>query len=455
MRKILLAGVATIAMTGVAAAAGLEPILGTASGNPNTGLWGTAAPGKSVVRLDGYVFFGAGYNSSTLDNAPAAGGTAKNDSFAFLSGFRIFPSFDAQTAGGLRYGAFAEIRSNPNTGGVANPAGTGVTGGGGGAGISNARGTNTLNVNRAFGYVGSDQLGMLSFGTRDGVAAIMRVGTFEGFTADGGWNGTTPNYLKGSYSTGVMPYRFSVGGGFDLGQKINYLSPIWSGVQVGFSFAPSTATNQWGDGLVGTGGGARQSASALLYDVLQRPRNIYQVSARYTGTFGGVGTQVTLGYIGSQAIRNVGGLSVNGGVTPRGLSVVTAGATVSFQGFTVGGYMNSGRVNNNFQPINPGDKSSMVYTLGAGYTQGPWTTGVAYTNASQAGLTGNGAQRADVGWAAGVTYAYAPGARVYLEFVTGTARERGVNLTNYPLVTANVGKAISATGLIIGNTFRW
>ena len=437
MRKILLAGVATVAMTGVAAASGLEPTLGSSS----SGVIGSSAPGKSVVRLDGYVFFSAGAGFNTLDKGPAVGGrTAKADAFGFMSTFRIYPSFDAQTAGGLRYGAFAEVRSNSNSGGVAGGSGTGGT-----------RGTNTLFVNRAWGFVGTDAIGQLRFGTVDGVASIMRTGTFENEIADGGWNGWAPGMTRG-----VNPYRFSVGGGYEYStQKITYLSPTWSGFQVGFSFAPGSAPNTAGDGNnVIAGGNTRQASSAFAGD-LARVRNLFEVGARYTGTFGAVGTQIHAGYIGSGAISNVGGPGVNGGLTPRGLSVVTAGATVSFSGFVVGGYLNTGTVNSNFTPLNPGEKSSMVYTLGAGYTNGPWAAGVAYTNASQAGALGNGAKRVDSGWAAGVTYTYVPGARLFVEFVTGTAKERGVNLTNDATTAANTGKAINATAIILGNSFRW
>lgn len=449
MRKILLAGVATVAMTGVAGASGLEPTLGSAS----SAVIGTAQPGKAIVRLDGYVFFAAGAGSSTLDKAPGTTGTQKNDSFGFLSTFRIYPSFDAQTPGGLRYGAFAEVRSRDNSSGVGNAGGYG-----GGVGTGGQRTSNVLYVNRAWGYVGTDQLGQLSFGTRDGVASIMRTGTFENEIADGGWNGWAPGLTKG-----VNPYRFSVGGGYEYSiQKITYLSPTWSGFQVGFSFAPSTATNTAGDGNnTTTGGSARQSASIAAAD-LNRVRNLWEIGARYTGTFGGIGTQLHVGYIGSGAVTNVGGAAVNDGLTPRGLSVVTAGATVSYMGFVVGGYMNAGAVNSNFTPLNPGEQNSMVYTVGAGYTNGPWAAGIAYLNASQAGAMRpttvtagrSNARRTDIGWTAGVTYTYVPGARLFVELVTGTAKERGLNLSNDAL-PAGTTKAINATAIILGNSFRW
>ena len=428
MRKFLLAGVATVAMTGVAAASGLEPTLGSAS----SGVIGTAQPGKAIVRLDGYVFFAAGIGSNSLDKAPNG---VKADSFGLLSTFRIYPSFDAQTPGGFRYGGFAEVRSNSNTGGV-----------GGGVGTAGTRGTNTLFVNRAWGYVGTDQLGRLQFGTVDGVASQMRTGTFEGQIADGGWNGWAPGLTRG-----VNPFRFSVGGGYEYSaQKLNYMSPTWSGFQVGFAFAPSTAPNTAGDGNnVKDGGNTRQASSVAPGD-LGRFRNMWQVGARYTGTFGGVGTQLHVGYIGSAAIANAN----VGGVTPRGLGVFTGGATVSYMGFMVGGYVNAGTVNSNMTPLAPGEKSSMVYTIGASYTNGPWVVGAAYLNASQAGVVGNGAKRTDIGWTAGVTYTYVPGARLFVELVTGTAKERGVNLSN-DVLPAGSTKAINATAVILGNSFRW
>lgn len=441
MRKILLAGVATVAMTGVAAASGLEPTLGSSSAS----VIGRAEPGKAIVRLDGYVFFAAGLAWNTNDRAPGVTGRQNNDNFGFISTFRIYPSFDAQTPGGLRYGAFAEVRSRDNQAGVGN-----VGGFGGGVGTGGTRSSNALYVNRAWGYVGTDQLGQLSFGTRDGVASIMRTGTFENEIADGGWNGWAPGMTKG-----VNPYRFSVGGGYEYStQKITYLSPNWSGFQVGFSFAPGSAPNTAGDGNnTITGGSTRQSASIAAAD-LARVRNLWEVGARYTGSFGGVGTQLHIGYIGSAAIKNVGGPGVNGGLSPRGLSVLTAGATVSYMGFVVGGYVNTGTVNSNFTPLNPGEPSSTVYTVGVGYTNGPWAAGLAYLNADQAGVSGNGARRRDEGFTAGITYTYVPGARLFVEWVQGTAKERGVNLSN-DVVPAGTTRGVSANAIILGNSFRW
>jgi outer membrane protein OmpU len=433
MRKILLAGVATVAMTGAAAASGLEPTLGSSS----AAITGTAAPGKAIVRLDGYLFFAAGVGSNTLDKAPNG---AKSDSFGFMNTFRLYPSFDAQTAGGLRYGAFAEIRSNGNSAGSTTLTGatSGVVGGG------NQRTTNTLFVNRAWGYVGTDQLGRLQFGQVDGITSIMRTGTFEGQIADGGWNGWAPGM-----TAGVNPWRFAASGG-DLATKVVYSTPVWSGLQLGVSFAPSSANNQAGFGAaVATGGAVRQAASVLASD-LQRPRNMVQAAGRYTGTFGGVGVQAMVGYFGSAAIQNAN----VGGASNRGLSIVSAGATVSYMGFMVGGYMETGTHNGGQTLLARGEKDATTYTIGASYTNGPWVVGAGYVKSSTAGVAGNNAMRTDDGIHAGVTYTYVPGARLFVELVTGTAKERGRNLSN-DVLPAGSTKSIKSTAVILGNSFRF
>ncbi len=453
MRKFLLASAATVAMTGAAAAAGLEPQLGSTSHQ----LYNRSEPGKAVVRLDGYFFFAAGVSSNTNDKATTVVGgvrrTGKVDAYGLISTFRFFPAFDAQTPGGLRYGALAEIRSNNNTGGAS-----------GGVGTGGQRGTNTLFVNRTRGYVGGDAWGTVLFGSTDGPAATMRVGTFEGQIADGGWNGWAPILARG-----VNPYQFAIGGGYEYSsQRVIYLSPTFSGFRFGASFAPSSASNQSGDGNnliaggIGQGGGARISTSLVPFAAgagdFNRFRNQFQVAANYAGTFGGVGVAAHAAYIGSGAVKSaIAGANPNGGTltTARGQSIVAAGATVSYMGFSVGGYMNTGTFNGNSNLSIAGEKNSTVYTVGAAYETGPWAVGAHYMAASTNGVFGNRAQRHDTGFSVGLRYAYAPGALVMLEAVSGTAKERGVNLSNDTTLAPGTSKSINATAVILGNSWRW
>lgn len=442
MRKFLLAGAATVAMTGVAGAAGLEPAQPSNSHN----IMLRAEPGKAIVRLDGYVFAAIGVGSNTNDKATTAGGlTSKVDPIGILTQFRFFPSFDAQTTGGLRYGAFAEIRSNNNTGN-----------GGTGVGTAGQRTTNTLYVNRTRGYVGGDSWGTFLIGTTDGPAATLRTGMIEGQVADGGWNGWAPGLTRG-----VSPYQFATGGGYEYSaQKIVYLTPIFSGFRAGVSFAPSTASNQSGDGIAtGVDGGTRTSvvntAFAAGVGDFNRFRNQIQVAANYTNTFGGVGVSAHVGYITSGAIKSSTPAVGAAPTSARGQSILAAGLQGSYAGFTVGGYMNTGTFNGNGNLSIAGLKPSTVWSVGAAYETGPWAVGAHYIAASTNGNLANNNQRMDTGVGFGVTYAWAPGMRAMLEGVVGSAKESGRNLSTDGRIASTTTKGVNASAVILANQFRW
>ncbi|MCX7377757.1 MAG: porin [Alphaproteobacteria bacterium] len=451
MRKFLLAGAATVAMTGAAGAAGLEP--SQPSNTHNIML--RAEPGKVIVRLDGYVFAAIGVGSNTNDKATTGSGpvaaptipgrTSKVDPIGILTQFRFFPSFDAQTTGGLRYGALAEIRSNNNTGN----AGTGV-------GTAGQRTTNTLYVNRTRGYVGGDSWGTFLIGSTDGPAATLRTGLIEAQVADGGWNGWAPGLTRG-----VNPYQFAIGGGYEYSaQKIIYLTPTFSGFRAGVSFTPSTASNQSGEGInTGLEGGTRTSVVNSAFTAgagdFNRFRNQIQVAANYSNTFGGVGVAAHVGYITSGAIKSSNPTGVAGPTSARGQSIFAAGLQGSYAGFTLGGYMNTGTFNGNSSLTIAGLKPSTVWTIGAAYETGPWAVGAHYMAASTNGNLTNNNQRFDTGVGFGVTYAWAPGMRAMLEGVVGSAKERGRNLSNDATLAAGTTKGINASAVILANQFRW
>ncbi len=473
MRKFLLAGAATVAMTGAASAAGLEAIQHGATGT-SSALRGTAAPGAMVVRFDVYQFFGAGFSSNTNDKATLAaraavpglmvnnttgvtaqftgtlpaGNTqivapvtaapqrqAKVDPFGMMHTIRLFPGFDAQTQGGLRYGAHAQFRLNNNTGGV-----------GGGVGTGGNRVTNTLFLDRAVMYVGGDSWGYVSFGTFPGVSGTMSTGTLEGLIADGGWNGWAPIFART-----VNPYQFHTNIGTDRTQKIIYETPSWSGLRFGVSFAPSSASGQTGDGNTPNLGGAGRQATSPDAGDFNRYRNQFQVAGRYDGTLAGVGLVAQVSYTGSGVV----GSSVAGAQTNRGQGIFGAGLQATYMGFTVGGRLETGTFNggNNLSPR--GQKQSTVWSLGAAYATGPYAVGLHYISASTNGVTTNTAQRFDTGIGFGARWDYAPGARVFLEGVVGTAKEAGVNLTLDATAPAGATRSANATAVIIGNSFRW
>lgn len=413
MRKYLLAGAATLAIAG-----------GAQAGEMTTGVGaiiGQAEPGKAVVRFDAAVVTLIGIGGSTNDKATLAGGVSvKNDPFGMMMYARMYPAFDAQTTGGLRYGAFAEIRANGSVG---------------------SRAADTLFWNRAYGYVGGDSWGMVRFGMVDGALGLLQTGTFQNF-ADGGLNGSAPGLIA-SQDNYIWRFPFSQGGEYAT-QKIVYTSPKFAGFDAAFSFSPSTANHVGGDlAGVDVGGSSRQASSILAGDAA-RYRNQFQANIRYSNTFGGVGIAANVGYMGSDKVTVLG--------TPRrGLSIFDAGAQLSYMGFSVGGHVSTGTFNGSVNLSAPGEKAGTVWLVGASYSTGPWTAGIHYLNSSLPGTFGNGAKRIEQGVGAGVTYAWAPGVRTFVEFVHHNRKENGVDLR----VGTGVANKVTGTAIVLGQAFRW
>jgi hypothetical protein len=183
MRKILLACAATVGFAGAAHAANLQPGSGT--------IFNQAKPGEAIVRLDGAVWAMMGFATGTNDKAQVGAASVKADNFALMTTLRLFPMLDGQTAGGLRYGAFGEIRTNNPTNANA------------------SRTTNTMFVNRAYGYIGGDSWGRIAMGMVDGAIAQIRVGDFQNF-AMGGLNGFAPGMIA-SPDSYIWRFPFSQG----------------------------------------------------------------------------------------------------------------------------------------------------------------------------------------------------------------------------------------------------
>jgi hypothetical protein len=106
MRKLLLASVATLgatlAMSGGAKAQPVKPV----------------APGTMVVHVNGYFQFEFGTEGSSFNTVTNATGTYKVNPVTTIGDLRLYPGFEAQTADGLWYGVFSEIRTGYSNAGV-------------------------------------------------------------------------------------------------------------------------------------------------------------------------------------------------------------------------------------------------------------------------------------------------------------------------------------------------
>lgn len=436
MRKILLAGAAAVGALALGAPASAQ-VVNTPSG------WSPAAGSPVIqntpgvqVRFAGRFKVAAqmleqdGLNASSV----TTGESVKVGRLTFRDQGRLWPGFDAMTAGGLRYGAQLEIRFGRTGSGTTSPQDRG-----------------TLAYRRMFGYVATPTLGQLRFGSSDGANSLMAVGHIKGNISSGLWDGDLTNIAP---APNVFWYSSSV---FNGRTKLTYLSPQFFGFDAGVSFAPTDARFGMG-GDCGTpitvgGGGAGCDAlsESNLSSQTQRIRNAYELMLRFRGTFAGVGLAASGGYLGSETVGASQGATAGGAFATEGLSIGMFGAQASILGITVGGITTFGKGNYATQtltttaagftaanttrgrasltplPSGVGADNLFTWQLGATYAVGPFSFGAAYHEAKYEGNVAVGSNAKDRGFGVGGTYAIAPGFNLYAEYLWGTVEEAGVN----------------------------
>jgi Gram-negative porin len=447
MRKLLLTSAAVIGaavgLAGVAQAQapGATPVF-TYPVTP-------ASPNTFKVHLDGRLNWYAGVKGTSSDNA----GGNKTTNYDFQGYIRLYPGFDAVAANGLKYGVSAEIRMPGAGGGVA------------GTSPGSTSGLETLYWRRAYGYVGTDQIGTFRFGMGDSVQTLFQTGTFEGFN-DGAWNGDAPGFAPGSTQPS---FPWADTGTLYTSNKLVYLSPKFSGFQFGAGFAPNTE-NLWNSPGCGSAAGAGGLGCNTLtsQDVLPsyaRPKNTADVGVIYTDSFGGFGINTSLTYLGSGTVDNTySGLAT---VTNyQNYSVGAAGLELSYAGFTVGGHITGGQLNYDYGLMPRGGRQGFAWMVGTQYETGPFVVGASYFQYQMAGAwtpttgdSGNGAlavgrTETDAGFAAGGTYTVAPGMALYLSYLYGQRHQIG-----YDFVTGTANSLDSnnthANVFSLGTVMKW
>jgi hypothetical protein len=386
--------------------------------------------------------------SATGGGYATAAGTYKQNTQSFQSYVRIYPGVDAMATNGLRYGAQVELRENWDT----------TTPGGGFTNNTSSSGstsTQSMFVRRAFVYAASDQLGIIRFGQGDGILGIYDNGvtSMQSVSPSGGMNGSDVQTPLPANS--YMPFPFYAQNGIEYGnQKIVYLSPSFFGFDAGLEYAPSNNNGEinglCGDGVTTTpalGGvsginGATcstTSSSPLASDAI-RYTNQFEVGARYQGTFGPVAVLAHGTYMGSSIVdytglppstaANAGNAhGWNGKYNP--LSIFQGGVAVTVAGLTVGGLVNTGKMNNNGQgtPQPAGGVGQNAFIIGFQYNNGPLAVGFAYQQADSQGsanLIGT-SQRHEWGINPGIDWLVAPGFKVFAEYFYGGRHQGDFN----------------------------
>jgi len=418
--------------------------------------------------------------STTAAGIGSIGGPAANTKLAPYGAFeyaRLYPSFDAVAANGLKYGAFLEIRQDNQS-----PPGGGANGSISGEARSRAE----LYFRRETSYVGTDQLGYLRFGGTDQPTSLFLTGNFENFD-DGGWNGD-PALITGNAE---LTWPFEDVGNLYTTTKIVYVSPMFFNMlDFGISYAPSSGNNgedstpgncPYGvtanNGIVGpllsnVSLGCDSAAATTVASEAGRPKDIVDAVVRLKAMLGPVGFVGTAGGFFSghvlydgQNYGQAGGPSTQ--VTKyNGYAVADFGLQFVWGGLAFGGHTYYGRTNNQFNLQPNGGRDAWAGLIGASYTMGSNVVGFhlfeyQYDGAWNQGNAkfGVGRSRNELGLAIGDTFTVAPGAYLMLSYLYGTQHQSGVDLysgaTSSSSLFVKTNNNTRAQGIWAGTMFKW
>jgi hypothetical protein len=302
MKKTLLA---TSALAGVAFLTA-----GAASAGP------VGTSDTMTVKMNGYQVFQA----ATLD---ADNSTSRGRGYRFSQPEGEFGfTASAKTEGGITYGFRTEI------------------------------GTEAISADELYGFISGD-FGKIEFGNQDGAANQMQVGAFNA-------NGTFQGTLGGTF--GLSAFNGQAGSAdahlirddveqviYGDGNKIVYISPRFSGFQIGASWTPQNNA----EGSSGFG----DNTAAF--------ENVGDLAVNYVGSFQDVAIKASAAYIFSDDQETAAGVAM------EDLGLTKLGASVAFSGLTVGvTYNHNGDFGVNRNGLGDGGR---WYGIGAMYKMGPWT----------------------------------------------------------------------------------
>ncbi len=254
-------------------------------------------------------------------------------------------------------------------------------------------GAKTDQIDESYLYMSGDW-GRVNLGSENGASYLLQVGAPA---VDANFDGIDPEYniidFGGNTANDTnrgLSYGMGFGGDESRGdvEKITYLSPVFSGFQVGVSYTPDFGTALTG----GEDDGVRQGG--LPDDLTAGNYNEgWEVAGRWSGEVEGVGVTAGTGYF--TANREVGS------TTTGNYEQWNAGVNVHFAGFTVGGA---------YFKEDQGlalDSDRTTYAIGANYATGPYTVGVSYldTEKEVTATTKDDLDRLLVGG----SYTYGPG----------------------------------------------
>ena len=319
-----------------------------------------------TVTMDGYHVFQVRTLDVTNSDNSSSNDRGRGYSFSTPEGEFGFTA-QAKTEGGITYGFRTEI------------------------------GTEAISSDELYGFIKGD-FGQVQFGNQDGAANMMNVGAGQA-------NKTYQGVIGGTFGLSALDGQGGAGDAALIRQdfeqsiygdsnKVIYLSPRFSGFQIGASWTPQHAS----EGADGFNDGASLTGS----------ENIGDLAVNYVGEMQGASIKVSASTIFSDDQEAAG-------VDMEDYTVTAVGAVVSMSGFTVGAsYRNNGDFGVARTAASGSDGGSYV-GIGAMYEMGPWVFNGHVARGKQD--FGTATEQSNSRWGVGVGYTVAPGWGVMLDYI--------------------------------------
>jgi hypothetical protein len=441
MRNLLLASVASmgalLAATSGAMAQPVKPV----------------AAGTVVVHLNGYLQFGINDMGSTYNTYSGN----KLSSVATNGDVRLYAGFDAQTVSGVDYGTQIELRTTTSDAGV----GAGKT-----TGTGSTQGTSSIYVKRAYGYLGTPDVGFIRFGQTDGAFGLTQTGVIEAFGDGSQWPGDGSQVIV--LPSGATPGNFIYADTSSLyaTNKILYITPAYVEPLLGGSlsatvgYEPNSNGIKEGYGSYSTAGStaADLASSTSASDLGKRRQNTFDAGMLYTLKANGFATKADIGFIHGTPIRYNGTTPLTAAQKFDDLEVLQIGAQTTFAGLTVGANVKAGQVKDGYAFKVKGTRDALAYTIGASYVLGPYVVGASFFDSQSAGgYTPGGKVRgrslSEYGTAVGANYVIGKDLSLYVQYMYGHAHQVAGYLSNNG--TSNARNSVQVQAIGTGATFKW
>lgn len=419
MRKLLLATAATMGA--------LAATTGGAFAQPAK----APAPGTVVVHLNGALSF-------QLALVQAANGkTTKYGSTDTVGYFRLYPGFDATSMSGLQYGVSSEIRDT-----LGAPNGAGVNGN-----DVSGNGTVSLYIRRAYGYVGSKDMGYLRFGQGDGAFTLLSSGDLEGFGDAQQWNSDLG--LGAITPAGHPNQLFAATGLIYTTSKIVYLTPSFAGFNAAVSYEPNS------NGLAEGSLGGVSSETAIPGSSPNRRRNTFDGMLGYTANLSGAVVNVTGGEFVSSPLGTTSGIENPG---YKQMAITQVGGQVAYAGLALGVNYKTGSVNDGYTFLKPGQRKDDDLLVSGTYTMGPIIVGASYFFNQSAGAhtAGSAIARTETndGLAVGADYNASKNVTLFTQYLYGSIHQPGATFKNSAGDTISKNN-VHTNAISVGATLKW